>query len=164
MSNTRADMAITIGREDAAASGDVLLILSVESQPRLRHCIRSMVAQALESTHILVSVSSAGDAIALLGNFRFDLVISAYRLGDAHGGQILDYLREERPKDLQRFVFFTGSEEARILHPKLIEKGVRVAQFVSELRRLTRDQLPWSPLAGPNTVENKPPNTTVDAP
>lgn len=125
---------------------DLVVVLSVEDRPRLQRCVRDMITAALEPFRAVVAVaSSVEDAVALLESIRFDLVISDYQLGADHGGQILDYLRKARPQDVERFVFFTGSDEARDLHHKVIDKGIRVSEFISQLRALTRRQIPWPP-------------------
>ncbi len=122
--------------EDPSAS--FLLVLSVEDRPRLQHCVRTLVTQAFAPRDVVVvTVSSAPDAIVLLRTLVFDLVISDYRLGASDGGQILRFLQDEQPTVVERFVFFTGSEEAEALG-RTIDKGVRVETFVAELRRLTQ--------------------------
>lgn len=123
-----------------------LRVLSVEDRPEVQRCVEDMVAQAFAPRTVTVTrTSSATDAVRLIEVSTFDLVISDYELGTTHGGQILDYLRAHRPDDVDRFVFFSGSEEAWSSHAKVIDKGVRVTQFIDQLRRLTQDQIRIAP-------------------
>jgi CheY-like chemotaxis protein len=131
-------------RRRAPGKDALVSVLCVEGRPEIGRCVRGMIVRALEPIETIVTVATtARDAIAIMRAIQFDLVISAYHEGDADGRRVLDYLRSEHPKDVDRFVFFTGAEEARDVHPKVIDKGVRVEEFASELRRLTRDQIPW---------------------
>lgn len=122
----------------------IVAVLCVDGRAEIQRCVSDLVVRALEPATVAVAVmSTTEDAIALLRSIRFDLVLSAYQVGSADGRKILEYLRAERPADVDRFVFFSGAEEARLLHPKTIEKGVRFEEFAAELRRLTAGQLPW---------------------
>lgn len=129
-----------------------MAVLCVDSRVEIQRCISDLVVRALDPATVAIAiVSTAEDAIALLRSIRFDLVLSAYQVGSADGRKILEYLRTERPVDVDRFVFFSGAEEAGLLHPKTIEKGVRFEEFAAELRRLTAGQLPWPEI---NEVES----------
>jgi CheY-like chemotaxis protein len=116
-----------------------ILVLSVEDQPRIQRCVADMTIQALDPACVVVVMASTSeDAIELLRKFRFDLVISDYQLGDTNGGQIFEYLRSDQPAEIDRFLFFSGSEEAKEMH-RTVDKGGRVEEFVSELRKMANE-------------------------
>lgn len=116
-------------------TGSPIAVLCIEGRDDIRACVRDMVIGALEPLSAVVgTVSSASDALALLEAIRFDLVVADL----PNGTPVLDFLRQKRPEDVDRFVFFTGSDdEARGIHPKTIEKGIRVEDFARQLRRMT---------------------------
>lgn len=123
----------------SASIRNPILVLSVEDQPRIQRCVADMTIHALDpACVVVVMASSAPDAIELLKEYRFDLVISDYQLGGTDGGQILQYLKSDQPAELGRFMFFSGSEEARQMH-RTVDKGSRVEEFVSELRKMASE-------------------------
>lgn len=114
------------------------MVLIVEDSPRAQVFARRLVVMAVSPRPVnVVIASSAEDAIALLRSFYFDLVVSDYDLGNSDGGQVLSYVQESIPHMLERFVFFSGSEEpARLLPGRVIDKCVAPDRFVSDLRAM----------------------------
>ena len=100
----------------------MICALVIDDYPAMQRSIRRALAEMFGRGSVICTVGSAPEAIAVLGAIKFDLVVSDYNLGDSCGAQVLEYLRAEQPDQVERFVFFAGSAEARAIHDKIIDK------------------------------------------
>jgi CheY-like chemotaxis protein len=134
----RADRTDRAGRDASRVDVSAAMVLVVEDDSRAQACARQLVTRAIDPRDVNVAIApSAEDAIVLLRSFVFDVVVSDYRLGDSDGGQVLEHVRIHLPRMLDRFVFFSGSEEpGRLLPGRVIDKGVSPDRFISDLRRM----------------------------
>jgi len=63
--------------------------------------------------HAVVTVAgSVAEALDLLGDGSFDLVVSDFDLGDATGADVVAWMHDHRPELVARLVFFSGNSAA----------------------------------------------------
>jgi CheY-like chemotaxis protein len=115
----------------------ICAILVIDDYPAMQRSIRRTLAETFGRDAVICTVGNARDAISILGAIKFDLIVSDYNLGDSCGAQVLEYLRAEQPDQVERFVFFAGSIEARSAHDKIIDKDDAMA-FSEKLLLLMR--------------------------
>ncbi len=85
---------------------------------------------------VFMRVSDAVATLSAVPN-HYDLIISDFNvLGPETGGDFLAWVKLHQPHMVERFVFFTGNSDVRLLHPKVIDKGISVASFVHQLHLL----------------------------
>jgi CheY-like chemotaxis protein len=115
----------------------MICALVIDDYPAMQRSIRRALAEMFGRGAVICTVSSAAEAISVLGAIKFDLIVSDYNLGDSCGAQVLECLRTEQPDQVERFVFFTGSAEARSIHDKIIDKddALRLSERLAALMR-----------------------------
>lgn len=113
-------------------------VLLLEDDKQLQKMTTRLVKRAFEDIAITVTVvDSVPKAIAMLQHFSYDLVVSDFNVLHGTGGEVLAWLRVEKPHTVDRFIFFSGAPDVTKLHTKVIEKGCTADEFVDQLRKLT---------------------------
>ena len=110
-------------------------VLLLEDDALLQRTTTRMLRRAYENVTV-TAVDSVPKAIAMLQHFAYDLVIADFQVLHGTGGDVLSWVRDEKPGLVDRFVFFSGSLEARALHDKFIEKGCMPDEFIEQLHKL----------------------------
>lgn len=120
----------------------MIAVLIVGDQSEKRSAVRRAI---LDLTNYDADVTMAGnvtDAIALLGSIRFDVTISDFRLGEGDVRQVLDFLRREQVRGLDRLVLFTAhGDAARAAHDKVIDDA-EATSLARRIRELLGDVVP----------------------
>lgn len=115
-------------------------ILVIEDEPS----VAVMVRKALESRGYAVIPSSSGaEGLSLLERGEFRGVISDFRTpGGINGLEVREWVKENRPELLPRFIFITGDFANRETEELLarsgtpfVEKPFRVQQFISAVEK-----------------------------
>lgn len=97
-------------------------ILYVEDDAQLQKAISRFLRIFFNTTDITI-VDNANDAIMLLASKAYGLVVSDFDLAQGTtGGQVLEWLKEHDTSMLERFVFLSGNDECKALHPHVIPK------------------------------------------
>lgn len=113
-------------------------VLLLEDDQQLQKMTTRLLKRTFENVTVTVTiVDSAPKAIAMLQHFAYDLIVSDFNVLHGTGGDVLTWLRAEKPHIVDRFIFFSGAIEVPKLHTKVIEKGCTADEFVDQLRKLT---------------------------
>ena len=110
-------------------------VLLLEDDALMQRTTTRMLRRAFETVDV-TTVDSVPKAIAMLQHFAYDLIVADFQVLHGTGGDVLSWVRTEKPQLLDRFVFFSGSIEAQKLHDKFIEKGCMPDEFIEQLQKL----------------------------
>jgi response regulator of citrate/malate metabolism len=112
-------------------------VLLLEDDAQLQKMTARLLKRAFENVAVAITtVDSVPKAIAMLQHFTYDLVISDFNVLHGTGGDVLAWLHVEKPHVASRFIFFSGADEPKKLHDKVIEKGCTSDEFIDQLRKL----------------------------
>ncbi|MCW5634076.1 MAG: response regulator [Rubrivivax sp.] len=122
-----------------AATASAPRVLVVDDEPELA----SMMRAALEAAgHKVVTAESGAVALALLGEGRFDVVVTDLRMPGIDGGALWRVVREHDAALARRFVFVTGDtlsplpvELRRDGGAEVLEKPFAASDLVERVRR-----------------------------
>jgi DNA-binding NarL/FixJ family response regulator len=117
-------------------------VLLLEDDKQLQHAAVRLLRRTFESAIIVDTVDNAPGAIALLQQNVYDFMLSDFAVIDGTGGDVLIWIRANKPDMVERFVFFSGSNSLNLLHHKVISKGIDVDEFVQRLRQFVPMVLP----------------------
>lgn len=106
-------------------------ILLIEDDSAVRERTASFLRRSLGAN--VIQAESASRAIAVLTSFDVDMVISDYGLsGMGTGKDVLAWIRRERPKLEERFVFLSGYDCSQV-HKYSIAKGSPASEQLAYL-------------------------------
>jgi len=131
----------------AAASGYTVLVVDDEEW------ILSLASQLLaQDGHAAVLVRSGEEAIAALGQRRFDLILSDWKMPGLSGVQFYTHLQAIDPRTAQRIVFMSGDvmndglREFIVKHDKVcIPKPFPIAEFSATISAQLKTRAAASP-------------------
>lgn len=104
-----------------------LIILLVEDQPDIRQKTTRFLLRAFPDAFVL-HAATASQAIAVIASEAVDLVVSDFELeGVETGGDLLAWVRRQRPALEDRFVFLSGLD-CSLLHRHALIKGAPPAE------------------------------------
>lgn len=109
-------------------------VLLLEDDRQIQRSTLRLIQYAYEHAEVSI-VETCAQAIALLSQRPFDLVVADFRVLDGTGDAVLCWVRQMQPQLLSRFVFFSGSEEVYALHDKIIDKGCTADEFIDRLHK-----------------------------
>jgi len=110
-------------------------VLLLEDEATLQRATSRMIRRTFSPTEITIDVvDSVPKAVAMLQHFAYDLVVSDFNVNGGTGGDLLIWIRANRPHMVERFVFFSGANHLDLWHNKIIAKGVDPSEFVEKLR------------------------------
>jgi CheY-like chemotaxis protein len=108
-------------------------ILIIEDDELVQEMVARILAREFDAPSIEFA-ASAPKAVALLQHdVSYDLIVSDFNLKAGTGGDVLAWIRCERPTLVSRFIFFSSAMEPYTLHDKVIRKG-----FVGDLGKKIR--------------------------
>ena len=90
--NTLTDNDLTTGTDKRADALDCLL---VDDDPLIRLCVEMMLRTA---GHLVTSASDGAEAVNMLANHRFDVVISDIRMPKLDGWRLFQHIRKTSPE------------------------------------------------------------------
>lgn len=109
-------------------------ILVIEDEPLVQRTLRRIVAPEND----VVICDSGAAAIELLETDVFEAVFSDYELqGPLTGGDVLRWIKSNRPTLAENFIFVSGSPMAASLHHRVITKPFLPVTIRNAIRGLT---------------------------
>jgi ActR/RegA family two-component response regulator len=126
-----------------ANPGDVQHILVIEDDPQLQRAYPRMMRKMYPGAEVTV-VDNYHDAIGHLDTKPVGLIISDVDLvGDRTGIDVFEWVKENRPDLVDRYVFVTGGNpQVEQLHYRYAEKPVTVADIQAAIDRPAPNQIP----------------------
>lgn len=121
---------------------EALPVLVVEDEELLL----SFLKTALERGGVkVVGATSGSEALSLLENGEFAGVVSDLRIpGKIRGGEIFDWVRQNRPELSSKFLFITGDvhdpyavETQERTGAQFVEKPFRIALLIDLIHKIT---------------------------
>jgi CheY-like chemotaxis protein len=108
-------------------------ILLMEDERSLQKAVPRMIRAALGDDVDIDVTDSVPTAIAMLQHTHYDAIVSDYDVLRGTGADLLAWVRAEQPTLVARFVFFTGNNDVKEFHTKIITKGICIDDFVAQL-------------------------------
>lgn len=109
-------------------------VLLLEDRLELQRLTTRMIKRAYPTANVHVT-ARCSEAISALEFETFDLLVCDFEVLDGYGDKVLEWVRNEKPELLSRFVFFSASPEPKALHAQCIAKGCHPDEFVEQLHK-----------------------------
>jgi hypothetical protein len=104
-------------------------VLLLEDEPALQKSTTRMIKKIIPGAHVVVSDNVDG----MIGNLRFlepVLIVSDVDvIGDKSGIDFFHYVRDNYPQYVDRFLFFTGNEDAKDENARFLAKPAGIQAF-----------------------------------
>ena len=128
---------------------DQIAILLIEDDKRCASILTAMLKRCVAPGVVVQVVDSAPGAIELIRGREFDyeFVISDYDLTVGTGADVLEFIRQERPKMLPRFLFVSGNVTVDFdkLHRHHLDKPLSLSMLHSKILEMETEEIAQLP-------------------